>query len=253
MVLSAIISIGGPIFLFILFHKKYEAPFLPMIFGIVAFILFALVLESSLHSVILSQFALREKPFIFMLYGGLMAGIFEETGRFLSFILLKRKYKGISTGLSYGIGHGGIEAIILAGIAMVVNAVLSILVNTGLLETIMGTLQGTALEQINAQITALVTTAPYWFLISGIERIFAIGIQLSLSIIVFYSVFSKSKWWLYPIAIILHAIIDFPAALMQAGTINNVFLVEGLACLNSVLLILLARYIHKEMKEHLVS
>jgi uncharacterized membrane protein YhfC len=74
-----------------------------------------------------------------------------------------------------------------------------------------------------------------------------------LSIIVFYSVFCKSKWWLYPIAIILHAIIDFPAALMQAGIINNVFLVEGLVCLSSVLLILLARYIHRRMKEHLVS
>jgi uncharacterized membrane protein YhfC len=253
MVLSAIISIGGPIFLFILFHKKYKAPILPMIFGIVAFILFALVLESSLHSVILIRFALREKPIIFMLYGGLMAGIFEETGRFLSFTLLKRKYKGIGTGLSYGIGHGGIEAIILAGIAMMVNIVLSILVNTGLLGTIMGTLEGAALEQMNVQITALVTTAPYWFLVGGMERIFAIGIQLSLSIIVFYSVFCKKKWWLYPVAIALHALIDFPAALMQVGIIKSILFVEVFTCLSSVLLILLARYIHRRMKEHLVS
>jgi uncharacterized membrane protein YhfC len=98
MALSAIMSIALPIILFIFFHKKYKAPFLPMITGIIAFILFVLVLERSIHLVVLNRFALIKKPLIYMLYGTLMAGIFEETARFILFNLLKRKYKGISTG-----------------------------------------------------------------------------------------------------------------------------------------------------------
>jgi uncharacterized membrane protein YhfC len=252
MTISAIISIGLPIFLFIFFHKKYTAPVLPMIIGIAAFIIFVLVLERSIHLIVLGKFALKQKPFIYMLYGTLMAGIFEETARFLSFSILKRKYNGINTGLSYGIGHGGIEAILLSGIAMINAIVFSIIINAGSLESITGKLQGEALDQINTQITTLISIAPYLFLISGIERILAIGIQMSLSIIVFYSVFCKGKWWLYPSAIILHAIIDSPVALMQAGAIHNVFLVEGLVCLSSILIILLARGIHKKLKEYLI-
>ena len=119
-------------------------------------------------------------------------------------------------------------------------------------ETITGKLQGEALEQINAAITALLTTAPYLFLISGIERIFALGIQISLSVIMFYSVFCKNKTWLFPVAIIIHAIIDLPAVIMQTGVINNVFLVEGIICLSSILVILCAKYIHEKLKQNII-
>jgi uncharacterized membrane protein YhfC len=47
-----------------------------------------------------ARFALREKPLVFMLYGGLMAGIFEESGRFIAFTVFKKKYSGIGAGLS---------------------------------------------------------------------------------------------------------------------------------------------------------
>ncbi|GHU87661.1 putative membrane protein YhfC [Spirochaetia bacterium] len=248
--LSAILSIGAPVVLFIIFHKKYKAPVLPMIVGAAAFIIFALILEQSVHLIVLKRFALIEKPFLYMLYGTLMAGIFEETARFLSFHILKRKYRGIGTGLSYGAGHGGIEAVLVAGLAMINAIVSSIMINSGSVETITGKLQGPALEQANAQLTALITTAPYLFLIGGLERIFAIGIQMSLSVMVFYAVFSKGKWWLYPLAILLHAIIDAPAALTQAGVIKNVLFVEGIVCISCVLILLLARYIHTRLRQN---
>jgi uncharacterized membrane protein YhfC len=130
---------------------------------------------------------------------------------------------------------------------------LSLIINTGSLAIITGKLQGEALEQVNTQITILATTAPYLFLVSGIERVFAIGIQISLSVIVFYAVFCKDKWWLYPVSIIIHAIIDSLAALMQAGAINNVFLVEGIVGLSSIILVFLARFIHEKLKYHLMQ
>jgi len=61
------------------------------------------------------------------------------------------------------------------------------------------------------------------FLLSGVERIFAIGIQISLSVIVFYSVFCKNKLWLFPLAIIMHAIIDITPAAFQVGIIKKFF------------------------------
>jgi uncharacterized membrane protein YhfC len=248
MAISAIMSIGFPIVLFVVFHKKYGAKFLPMVFGIAGFIIFVLILEGFIHRIVFGQFALRGMPVAYILYGIFMAGIFEETARFISFNLLKKKYDGIETGLAYGVGHGGIEAVLLAGFSMVNAIITSIIINMGKIETIIGKLQGEILEQTNSQIATLATTVPYLFLVSGIERIFAIGVQISLSVIVFYAVYGKNKKWLFPLAILLHAIIDIPAASMQAGLVKNIILVEGILCFCTVLLIITAKNIHEKNK-----
>lgn len=253
MIMSVIFSIGLPIFLFIILYKKYNTKILPVIIGITGFILFVLVLERSIHSIVLGRFALRKKPLIYIIYGIFMAGIFEETTRFISFKILKKKYNGIETGLAYGIGHGGIEAILLTGFSMVNAVIFAIILNSGNIEMITGELHGEALEQVNTQIMTLLTTPPYLFFIGGIERIFAICIQLSLSIIVFYSVYGKNKIWLYPLAIILHAIVNIPAAAMQVGIIKNMILVELLVLLGAVGLIIIAKYIHIKLKQKILE
>jgi uncharacterized membrane protein YhfC len=248
MVISAIISIGVPVFLFLFFRKRYNAKTIPMIFGIAGFIIFALIIEGSIHRIILGKFALKEKPLAYIIYGIFMAGIFEETARFISFNILKRKYKDIGTGLSYGIGHGGIESILLAGVSMIIGAVSSIIINTGNVEIITSKFQGEALAVINSQIENLSTSAPYLFLIGGAERLFAIAIQLSLSVIVFYAVYKK-KLWLFPLAILAHAIIDIPAASMQAGVLKNVFLVEGFVCVFAIAVTLFAKYLYRKYQD----
>ncbi|WP_322392540.1 YhfC family glutamic-type intramembrane protease, partial [Clostridium perfringens] len=45
---------------------------------------------------------LLNTPIAYMLYGGLMAGIFEETARFISFKFIN-KDKNLLNGLTYGI------------------------------------------------------------------------------------------------------------------------------------------------------
>jgi uncharacterized membrane protein YhfC len=247
--ISLIISIGLPIAIFVFLYKKYNAKFLPMIIGAAAFVIFALVLESTVHYFVFKAISLREMPLAYIIYGVLMAGIFEETARFISFhILKKKKYSGISTGLSYGVGHGGIESVLIVGITMAANMVFCIILNTGNIEMLTGKLQGQALEQMNVQLYALINTESYMFLLGGIERIFAVTIQISLSVIVFYSVYSK-KIWLFGLAILLHAIFDIPAAAFQVGVIENLLLVEVIVFLCTAAVAALAIYVHKKLKE----
>jgi uncharacterized membrane protein YhfC len=251
MTVSAVISIGTPIFLFFFFRKRFLMPAIPVLAGIAGFVIFALILEQLVHMLVLKpgpagEIALKNKPLLYMLYGCFMAGIFEESARFIAFHLLKKKYSGIGTALSYGIGHGGGEAIILAGIAMITNLVFSLWINTGTIALLPESMHGVSTEAISVTLS---NTAPYMFLIGGIERLFAIAIQISLSVIVFYSVFCKGKWWLFPAAILIHAIIDAPAALGQAGAIKNVFFIEGLVGVGSVLVIIMAKYIHRRCNE----
>ncbi|MDR1029285.1 MAG: YhfC family intramembrane metalloprotease [Treponema sp.] len=87
--ISAIISIGLPIGLFMFCYKKSNINIVPVLMGIAGFIIFVLLLEKSIHSIVLSRFALRERPFMYIIYGVFMAGIFEETARFICFKIVK--------------------------------------------------------------------------------------------------------------------------------------------------------------------
>ena len=261
MFVSVVLSIGAPLFFFLFLRKRYDA-MLPMLLGVAGFVVFALVLESSIHRIVFSKFALMETPALYIVYGIFMAGIFEETARFIAFKILKRKYSkqrtedskhlpmlaydGVVTGLSYGIGHGGIESILLAGVPMIFAIIASAIINTINIDFITGKLHGEMLTIISGQLNALSTTAPHMFLVSGIERLMAISIQLSLSVIVFYSVFVTNQAWLFPLAIVLHAIVDIPAAAFQAGVLKSVALVEGITFLLAIALVIFVKFLHKK-------
>lgn len=253
---SCALCILLPIALFFWFRAKYGAKLLPAGVGAVAFVLFVLVLEAIVHNLVLQPaadgtIALRQNPVLFMLYGGFMAGLFEETARFLCFLMLRKRYGGIGTALSYGVGHGGIEAILLAGIAMISNFSTAIMINTGALQAASGTLSGEAQASVDAAVKALSEAPSAMFLVSGIERVFAIAIQISLSVLVFYAVYLKGTKWLYPVAIVLHAVIDFPAALFQTGAITNVVLVEVIVGLSAVALVVIALVVHRKLRGRL--
>jgi len=247
MSVSAILAIGLPVFLFFVFRKKFNAKVIPMLFGVAGFVIFAFVLESLVHGIVLGRLIPTEGA-VYVLYGAFMAGIFEETARFVAFnILKKRKYEGVGTALSYGVGHGGIESILLAGVGMISAIVTSIIINAGNVESITGKLQGDELVASSSQIAQIITTAPYMFLFSGVERISAIAVHISLSVVVFYAVFGKNKLWLYPLAIVLHAIVDIFAMLYRIGVIKNMFALEAIVCLLAVCFVFFAIWLHRKL------
>jgi uncharacterized membrane protein YhfC len=254
MAVSAILAIGIPVCLFVVFRKKFNLKVVPMLFGIAGFVIFALVLESLVHRIVLGNFLSPSNKVLYIIYGAFMAGIFEETARFIAFnILKKKKYEGIGTALSYGIGHGGIESILLAGLGMISSIATSIIINTGNIETITGKLQGDALAATYNNIAALITTAPSMFLVGGIERVFAIAVHISLSVVVFYAVFGKKKVWLYPFAIVLHAIVDTVAMIYQTGGIKSIFVVEVIVGLSALGLVLFAKFLHGKLSATLIA
>lgn len=250
MSVSALLAIGVPIGLLFYFRKRFKAKVVPALVGAAAFVVFALVLERIMHQLVLQPGAdgstwMSAYPVWYMLYGSLAAGVFEETGRFLSFKLLKRRYGGIGTGLNYGVGHGGIEAILLGGLAMINAVVMSVFANSGNIAQLTSGPNGAL---VTAQLQAIAATAPAMFLLPGFERMFALTIHISLSVIVFYSVYENRRLWLYPAAILLHAMIDAPAALAQVGVLTNTLALEGMVLGCAVVLALIAVYTHRKLK-----
>ncbi|WP_342388342.1 YhfC family intramembrane metalloprotease [Salinicoccus bachuensis] len=210
-------------FLFILVLRRwFQIQWIPIIIGAVTFIVFAMVLEQISHFFILRPGVdgtiplLETSPWLYVLYGVLAAGIFEETGRLVAFLLMKRRYGKLDTAISYGIGHGGAEAMIILGLGMVNAIVFSVLINSG--SSILDGLPPETLESVTG-------TANHMYILSIVERAFAISVHIGFSVIVWVSVMKKGKWWLFPVAILLHALTNGTSAMMQAGLLSSIWLV----------------------------
>ena len=177
--------------------------------GAGTFFLFAMVLEQLLHQMVLRSPigpVLQENVWLTALYGGLAAGLFEETGRFCAFKLVLRGQRERITALSYGIGHGGGEAFLLLGMTYINNLILMFTLSNG------GVLPP-ALDSAVRGLAAVPVTAYLWALF---ERIPAVAFHMSASVLVFAAAKQPGKLWLLPAAILLHALLDFTAIVCNA-------------------------------------
>ena len=224
-IFSLCISIALPVVLLIVVHKKTKARMAMAVIGAATFFLFAMVLEQILHAVVLGVGGERitGNIWIYGLYGGLAAGLFEEVGRFVAMRFAMKKQLNLPNALMYGVGHGGIEAILIVGLASVSNLVTSIMINAGTLEASLGALDQATKEATLTQLSALWTTPSYQFFLSGIERIVAVTRQIALSGLVFQAVKrGKKRYWFLAFAI--HAGVDFVTVV--AANYLNLVLVE---------------------------
>lgn len=235
MLASMLLSIAIPIGLMVFIQKRTGANFGPFFVGCVTFIAMALILEGIVNGLILASpagAAIQKSIWLYAIFGGLMAGLFEETGRFIVF---KKFVKDEAPGsaLAYGAGHGGIEAILVIGVSMLSNIALAALNNAGQLELLTSGADAAATESIRLVIDSMVNT-PSWMYIVGIgERILAIALHLALSVIVFIGV-RKNRVLLYPAAILIHAAMDAVAVIINDFA-PNVLITEGCIAVFTVL------------------
>lgn len=222
MAVSLVLAAFLPVGLAVWFARKHRGTLRDMVVGALIFFVFVLVLENAMHVYFLrtnfETSMILDNPWAYAVYGALAAGIFEESGRYLGFRFLLKGRERWEDGIAYGIGHGGIEALLVGGLAAAQSLYLSFMMNAGNLPA-----------QLEGFRAALSGTAPWLFLLSGFERLFALALQIALSLIVLYGVrLNKFRYVLY--AVLIHAAVDFPAALYQKGMIPDVMLIEaGLA------------------------
>lgn len=223
MALCAVIGIVAPILLAWWLVKKYNVKISTILIGAGVFVVFALILETIMHQIVLKGphgSTIMGNIWYYALYGGLAAGIFEETGRFIAMKwLLKNEPGTASTAVAYGAGHGGIELILIFGLTMISNVALSAMINSGQAETLLATAPAAALEQMQAQFNQLETASAGSYLIGIWERVSAIILQLSLSVLVWAAVRKGGKYlWLFPAAIFIHFLVDAGAVVLSKST-----------------------------------
>jgi len=218
--LCALVGIVAPVALAWWLVKKHHTRLSTILVGAGVFFVFALLLEPVLHQAVLKGphgAAITGNTWYYALYGGLAAGIFEETGRFLGMkFLLKKEPTGALPAVSYGVGHGGMEMLMIFGITMISNLAISLMINAGQADTILASVPAESRGQLEAQFAQLQDLNAGQLLLGFWERISALILQLGLSIIVWTAVRKGGKWrWLFPAAILLHALVDACAVVLS--------------------------------------
>ena len=154
---------------------------------------------------------------------GLLAGIFEETARYILFRYILKNARSWKEGILVGLGHGGTEALILGVIAALtfVNMLVYRNIDLSTVRSIPADQLALAKQQVAAY-----WSAPWYVAVLGVvERVFAICLHVSLSVMVLYSVANHKPLWFWS-ALLWHAMVDATAVL--AAPKIGVLAVEGI-------------------------
>lgn len=136
---------------------------------------------------------------------GLLAGIFEETARYILFKSFLKKSNTWNEGVYVGIGHGGTEAVIL-GVIVALTFVNMLAYRYIDLSTVPG-IPPEQLDLAKQQVDAYWSTPPYLALLGFAERVFAMCLHVLLSVLVLYGLRSTKPIWFW-VAVAWHAIVD---------------------------------------------
>ena len=226
LIVNIIICFGLPLgcILYLVIAKKRA--FIPVLVGAAVFVVFQLFFRIPLLQYVLPTMPwyldMAHHPWLYGIFLGLTAGLFEEGGRYLGYRTLLRKRTRWIDGFAFGVGHGGIEAITLVGVTNISSLVLALMINNGQFDQLAAQMPADVAKQVVSQLTSLQPLEAY---LGGIERIFAFVIQIALSLLVLIAV-RERKLYIAGIAVIAHTLVDAPVVILPEVFGADIYQIE---------------------------
>lgn len=154
---------------------------------------------------------------------GLLAGLFEETARYILFKFILKKTRTWQEGIFVGLGHGGTEALLL-GIAAGA-AFFTMLAYRSIDLSTVPSIPPEQVELAKQQVAAYWAAPAYIPLLGFVERIFAMCLHVCLSVMVLLAITTNKPIWFW-VALLWHALVDAAAvySMQYIGALG----VEGL-------------------------
>ncbi len=155
--------------------------------------------------------AFAENQYIlYALMLGLTAALFEVAGRYASAKIMSKNLT-FTKGFAAGLGHGGIEAMVLIGMTYVSNLLYVVMINTGAIEGVIAETEAMGVD-VSAEVYALVDTLvngpAYLYLLAGYERILAMIGHVAMTLVVFYFMSKEETLKGIGICVLYHFVMD---------------------------------------------
>lgn len=255
LIITVILMIAIPVIFFIYWRKKQkqQTKIGYLIAGAVGFIVSARVLELGVHLICIvadnpvSRF-INGNTVAFVLYGIIMAGVFEECGRYIVLKYIMKKNRTPENAVMYGIGHGGIEILAVILPTMITYLAVAVMFSSGNVENALSTLNITE-QTADAALPSVQAAATFDYAMMAMnvmERLFAMLLHIGLTVIVYYGVCNAKKACL-PAAILLHMLMDTFPALYQRSVVP-LWAVEIWVALWAAVIVFIAVKLYRKMK-----
>lgn len=233
-----------PVIILIVLGVRKKLSVTPMFIGVLAFFVSQVVLRLPILSVLGTQswfksFAENNYIVYVVVIGGFTAGLFEETARYLGVKFILKKQRGYQDAISFGLGHGFCEAILITGLTFINYLIYCIMINGGTFDTLAKAMPSATAQQLISVLTAATAGNIY---IGIAERVFAVTYHVFATVLIFKGINSK-KIGYYFLAILAHTILNSGAVLLAKYV--NVWASEGFLLVVSILAFL---YIIKQKK-----
>lgn len=202
--LAAAFCLVAPILAALWWHRRSGAPLRALGIGALVFFVSQVVLRLP-WQIPLGRWVHAHAEWLvpFVLFSSLTAGLFEETGRWLGYRHLLTAERTRRVAIMFGLGHGALEAILLAGLPLAGLLVSWVLAAHG-------RLRPDAADAIRQQTEML----SFWKIqLAALERASAIAVHVGLALIVLQVWKRGGMRWLF-LAILLHFSINAMAALL---------------------------------------
>nr|WP_290670661.1 YhfC family glutamic-type intramembrane protease [Ardenticatena sp.] len=183
----------GPLVVAWWWHRRTNATWQAWFLGVATFTVSQLILRIPLLTLLtlaLRDVNLSPSSTTVWLFNAVVlsfsAGVFEEWGRWFFLRHLAKRVRSFHEGVMFGLGHGGIEAIVLVGLNVLGTLVLLFMSDTILAH--LSILAPQDADAVRQQIEA-VRTLPAWAPLLGLwERVLAMTLHVALSLLVLWGV-----------------------------------------------------------------
>ena len=204
-----------PIFLVIFLAVKKKIIIKPFFIGALAWFVSQVVLRIPIMQILGTNTkwfpAFTSTIVGVIIIGGLTAGLFEESARLFGAKLFLKNKTFYKDAISFGLGHGLCEVIVIVGLGSISNILNASLINSGLFNTVVAA-QNAPAEAVDLVIKALTT---YNYGTAGIvilERIIAVAFHIFATVLIFKGI-NEKKITYYFIAILAHTAFNSIAVL----------------------------------------
>ncbi|AFQ52125.1 membrane protein [Burkholderia cepacia GG4] len=216
---AGIAALIGPPLLAIAWRRRTRVPLRAFFCGMLIFFVFQPVLRLSWQIPLFRWLGPDPDWHLPMLvFAAFTAGLFEECGRWVAFRYLLAGRRDPRTAVMYGLGHGGLEAMLLVGIGFLALC-------GGYLLGRAGVVTSAGVQSLVAsQFSGMTLASPFLALL---ERVSALAAHVGMSLIVLQTFVRGTKRWL-AYAIAIHFGIDLVVVLLSRYWHVDAMLIEAI-------------------------
>ena len=179
------------------------------------------------------------------------AGLFELAGRFAVAKLMQKRLT-LRRSLAAGLGHGGIEAMILIGITYINNLAYIAMINSGGFDAVVAQTAalGVDVSQLELIKQQLLTASPALFLLAGLERVLAMTGHVAMSMLVCYGVAHRKVSICLLLCLGIHTLMDLTAGISLVLPQNAAYpIIYAILTLMAVLSLFVIRELARRWKK----